>query len=547
MVTKEEGSRDEEEEVDKSKRRKSSLLLQLTDDQQFTRRRISPRIASPKRFSLFLAKMGDKMADLESGEAKRGGSSKVAPEEASSSTQSTCTDSAPAPSMPARASYPQPRISVDLSSTLNQHALPATLRGDESDDGDGGLGGDQTTTKAKKPIRKLKAFRRHLLHPRTKRQKAVCGVFWIVLVAAAVCFLIWGLPPLTKKVLVPILERVKKKMSRPAITGAFSSSPPFFFSFHFEKKLLHFIFFSFSHFCLKKNKTSSPSRPRLSLSLSLNLHPSYSLSRCLFPNRLKSITAMCFFAIVLLPMLFIPFRPFIWVLSYAVGPGHAFGFVTAATAVGMSLQFLLSKTLLREKAAKWSQQATWSATLMETVKEAGPFKTVLILRLGPVPYSLLSYCLVLSPDITYLKYIVASVIGHAADNAMHVFLGASFEGIGSIVKGEKPTPQRIASVAVPLIAAIAVCVGGTIYGKRAYAKVRAARAEHAAEEVLSGGGEGSSSAAAGAAGASAIAPAAATVIAAAAPPPAAARTNGISRPAHTSEDVEMAINLAIKK
>lgn len=253
---------------------------------------------------------------------------------------------------------------------------------------------------------------------------------------------------------------------------------------------------------------------------------------------------MCFFAIALLPMLFIPFRPFIWVLSYAVGPGPAFGVVTAATAVGMSVQFLLSKTLLREKAAKWSRRATWSATLMETVKEAGPFKTVLILRLGPVPYSLLSYCLALSPDIPFLKYIVASVIGHAPDNAMHVFLGASFEGIGSIVKGEKPTPQRIASVAVPLVAAIAVCIGGTIYGKRAYAKVRAARAEHAAEEAaeeaLGGGGGGGGSSSTTTAGASsAVVPVA--VSAPAVQAAAATTTNGISRAAASSDDVEMAI------
>lgn len=239
---------------------------------------------------------------------------------------------------------------------------------------------------------------------------------------------------------------------------------------------------------------------------------------------------MCFFAITLLPMFFIPFRPFIWVLSYAVGAGPAFGVVTLATAVGMSVQFFLSKTLLRSKAAQWSQKATWSATLMETVKEAGPFKTVLMLRLGPLPYSLLSYCLALSPDISYWKYIVASILGHAPDDAMHVFLGASLEGIGSLAKGgAKPTPQKIASVAVPLVAAIAVCIGGTIYGKRAYAKVRAARAEHAAEEAAE---EALSGSAAGAAAAGAAARSASV-----AP---AATANGVSA-FSSSDDVEMAI------
>ena len=195
----------------------------------------------------------------------------------------------------------------------------------------------------------------------------------------------------------------------------------------------------------------------------------------------------------------------------------------------MTAQFLLAKTLLRERAARWSRKATWSATLMETVKEAGPFKTVLMLRLGPVPYSLLSYCLALSPDVSAAKYMAASVLGHAPDNAMHVFLGASLEGIGSLAKGEKPTPQRVASVAVPLLAAIAVCVGGAIYGRRAYAKVRAARAEHAAEEAAEEAlGGGSAAGAATPAGAS-VAPAAATA-------------NGVSRPQEASPpDVEMAV------
>lgn len=412
--------------------------------------------------------------DLESGGEKRGGCSKgkVVPEETSPSSSSTkpaaekgssstSTSAAVAP-----APYPQPRLSVDLA-TLNQHALPATLRGDESDDE------AAATTKAKKPIRKLKAFRRHLLHPRTKRQKAVCGVFWILLITAAVCFLIWGLPPLTKKVLVPILERVKTTMSRPAIT------------------------------------------------------------------------AMSFFAIALLPICFIPFRPFIWICSYAIGAGPAFGIVTLATTIGMTIQFFLSKTLLRAKATEWSKKATWSSTLMETVKEAGPFKTVLLLRLGPVPYSLLSYCLALSPEISYLKFIVASVVGHAPDNALHVFVGASLESVGSLVKGEKPKPQKIASIAVPLAAAIAVCIGGTIYGRRAYAKVRAARAEHAAEEAAEEALSGSAAAAAGTATtATATAATVATVATAAGGSVAANGGDSRDNPSKAPpppDDVEMAI------
>lgn len=316
--------------------------------------------------------------------------------------------------------YPAPRLSIDFS-TLNEHALPSTVRDDDDkSDADDGTPG----AKKKKPIRKLKAFKRHLFHPRTKPQKAVCGIFWILVAAAIACFFVFAVPPLTKHVLVPLVERVKETMSTPAIC------------------------------------------------------------------------AMSFFAMALFPIAFLPHKLFIWILTFVMGTGPALGIAFAGTAVGMALPFLLAKTVMRNRAEKWAKSYVWSATLAETIKEAGPFKSVFLIRLSFLPYNLMNYVLALSPDIHFWKYWIASILGNAPEVVLHVFLGRTLENVFAMVKSpHKQSPGQLAAAVVPLVAALVVALGGIFYGRRALKKVRAARAEHAAQEAAEEAiekGEGSS-------------------------------------------------------
>lgn len=129
------------------------------------------------------------------------------------------------------------------------------------------------------------------------------------------------------------------------------------------------------------------------------------------------------------------------------------------------------------------------------VKEAKPWRVVLLLRLSPVPYTFFNYAAALSPDVTFWPYIAASIAGHAPDNAIHVFLGAGVASLGDLLRGRKePTPGRIAAVAVPFAAAVICIIASIIYGRRALKRVKeqadAARVHAAEREAVAAAEEG---------------------------------------------------------
>ena len=52
--------------------------------------------------------------------------------------------------------------------------------------------------------------------------------------------------------------------------------------------------------------------------------------------------------------------------------------------------------------------------VLTAVKDAGALKVVLLLRLGPIPYSITNYAASLSPDIGVLKYWIGSMVSAEA-------------------------------------------------------------------------------------------------------------------------------------
>lgn len=184
------------------------------------------------------------------------------------------------------------------------------------------------------------------------------------------------------------------------------------------------------------------------------------------------------------------------VASYALGPGWAFLLVSICTTITMAAAFGIARsTRLHARAEKWFGEYGWFQTMLLAVKEAKPWRVVLLLRLSPVPYTFFNYAAALSPDVTFWPYIAASIAGHAPDNAIHVFLGAGVASLGDLLRGRKePTPGRIAAVAVPFAAAVICIIASIIYGRRALKRVKeqadAARVHAAEREAVAAAEEG---------------------------------------------------------
>ena len=119
-----------------------------------------------------------------------------------------------------------------------------------------------------------------------------------------------------------------------------------------------------------------------------------------------------------------------------IGAGTLFGlWVGALTALtganlGALCSFLLSRTLLRERVAKWAEANPKFAALDRAIGESG-FKMVLLSRLSPAfPFVLLNYLLGLTKVRTG-AYVLANLLGMLPGTFLYVYLGvAAREALG---------------------------------------------------------------------------------------------------------------------
>jgi uncharacterized membrane protein YdjX (TVP38/TMEM64 family) len=130
------------------------------------------------------------------------------------------------------------------------------------------------------------------------------------------------------------------------------------------------------------------------------------------------------FVYVVTTILFIPGS------ALTIGSGTLFGLKTGfiVVLVGANLgalgAFLLARTLLREKVAKWAEGNARFRSLDRAVGEQG-FKMVFLSRLSPVfPFNLLNYLLGLTA-IPTRDYVMANLLGMLPGIFLYTYIGAA--------------------------------------------------------------------------------------------------------------------------
>ena len=129
-------------------------------------------------------------------------------------------------------------------------------------------------------------------------------------------------------------------------------------------------------------------------------------------------------AYVLCTVLFIPGS------AITIGSGTLFGLKTGFLVVviganlGALCSFLLARTFLREKVARWVEGNSKFRSLDQAIGKQG-FKMVLLTRLSPVfPFVLLNYFLGLTAVRTR-AYVLANLIGMLPATFLFVYIGAA--------------------------------------------------------------------------------------------------------------------------
>jgi uncharacterized membrane protein YdjX (TVP38/TMEM64 family) len=171
------------------------------------------------------------------------------------------------------------------------------------------------------------------------------------------------------------------------------------------------------------------------------------------------------FIYVVTTILFIPGS------ALTIGSGTLFGLKTGFIVVliganlGALCAFLLARTLLREKVAKWAESNPKFRSLDRAVGKQG-FKMVFLARLSPVfPFNLLNYLLGLTA-IPTRDYILANLFGMLPGIFLYVYIGAAAR---DAIAGTDPSTgmYQQALKYVGLLATIAVVIIVTRVARKA--------------------------------------------------------------------------------
>ncbi len=147
--------------------------------------------------------------------------------------------------------------------------------------------------------------------------------------------------------------------------------------------------------------------------------------------------------------------------ALTIGAGTIFGLWTGVAVViaganlGALCSFLLARTFMREKVAKWAEANPKFAALDRAIGQNG-FKMVFLSRLSPVfPFTLLNYLLGLT-TVRTSSYVLANLLGMLPGTFLYVYIGATArEALAGGASGNAGTFQLVLKI-VGLLATFAV-------------------------------------------------------------------------------------------
>lgn len=178
-------------------------------------------------------------------------------------------------------------------------------------------------------------------------------------------------------------------------------------------------------------------------------------------------------AYVLLTVLLIPGSALTLGTSTIFGLWKGLVIVLIGANLGALSSFLLARTTMREKVARWAEANPSFAALDRAIGQNG-FKMVFLARLSPVfPFTLLNYLLGLT-NVRTPAYILANLVGMLPGTFLYVYLGATAGDAltGNMATGTTWGQQGLKVIG--LLATVAIVIIITRSARKALAQAEAA-------------------------------------------------------------------------
>lgn len=171
--------------------------------------------------------------------------------------------------------------------------------------------------------------------------------------------------------------------------------------------------------------------------------------------------------VLLFSLLFIcGFPPLFGFATLAMLSGMVYGFpngwyiLASSTTLGSYGTFILYRSLLRNQATRLVNSSEKFKALAEILSEDSSLSLLILIRVCPLPYSLLNGVLALVPNLSRTNYFLASLIS-SPRLLMYVYIGHKMKDLGSETRtGKQKIVDLLSIFAVDLIT---VFTGWLIY------------------------------------------------------------------------------------
>ncbi|KAK8944694.1 hypothetical protein KSP39_PZI008346 [Platanthera zijinensis] len=190
---------------------------------------------------------------------------------------------------------------------------------------------------------------------------------------------------------------------------------------------------------------------------------------------IPTLGLLLFATIALLPTVFIPSSPCMWVGGMTFGYGYGFLLILAGASIGMSLPYFIGSSF-RHKIHKWLERWPNKAAIARLAGEGDwfhQFRAVTLIRISPFPYIIFNYASV-ATNVQYCPYLCGSLVGIVPDIFITIYSGRLLRNLADATDGGGfLSLQQVIYDVLGFSAALAATVAITIYAKRALQTLQA--------------------------------------------------------------------------
>lgn len=164
--------------------------------------------------------------------------------------------------------------------------------------------------------------------------------------------------------------------------------------------------------------------------------------------------------VLFLLIFFVGFPPLIGFLALLMLCGMVYGFpygwplLASASTLGSFASFLVFRYLLKDQAAYLIRKNERFRAFSEILQEDASLFLLILIRLCPLPYSLLNGALASIPNLSATTYLLASIIT-SPKMLVHIFVGNAIKNLGD---EERPASAKWLDLLSILLAGIALFV-----------------------------------------------------------------------------------------